>query len=206
MLLPTFGNSVFLSFSSAVIIVFVGFISAYYFVKRKNNSLFDWLLLIVFAIPSTILGISFIKFYNQPALGFIYSSSVIIIIAYIGKFSFIASKLIANSLKQIPKSLDETAQVIGISKFSRIRKVLLPAILPTIFVAFMISFILSTGELGTTIMLYPPGTEIMPIKIFTISANATQSLTSSMTLIVFSFILLLISGFYFIFRRFLGRR
>ena len=200
LLLPTFGNSVFLSFSSALIIVFVGFISAYYSVKRKNNSFFDWFLLIIFAIPSTILGISFIKFYNQPALGFIYSSSAIIIIAYIGKFSFIASKLIANSLKQIPESLDETAQIIGISRISRIQKILLPAILPTIFVAFMISFIFSIGELGTTIMLYPPGTEIMPIKIFTISANATQSLTSSMTLIVFSFTLLLISSFYFIFR------
>jgi ABC-type Fe3+ transport system permease subunit len=39
--------------------------------------------------------------------------------------------------------------------------------------------------LGTTIMIYPPGTELMPIKIFTIMANAPQALTSSMNLIVF---------------------
>jgi iron(III) transport system permease protein len=32
-------------------------------------------------------------------------------------------------------------------------------------------------------MVYPPGTELMPVKIFTISANAPQALTSSMTLI-----------------------
>ena len=70
--------------------------------------------------------------------------------------------------------------------------------LPTLLIAFIISFIFSFGELGTTIMLYPPGTEIMPIKVFTIMANAPQSLTSSMTLIVFSVTILLLSTFYFV--------
>ncbi len=115
-----------------------------------------------------------------------------------GKFSFISAKLIGNSIKQIPKSLDEAAQIDGITRFTRIQKILIPLITPTLFVTFIISFIFSIGELGTTIMLYPPGTEIMPIKVFTIMANAPQSLTSSMTLIVFSITLLIITSFYFI--------
>jgi len=130
-------------------------------------------------------------------LDFIYSSYAIIIIAYVGKFSFISAKLIENAIKQIPNSFDEAAQIEGITAFTRLQKILIPLITPTLFVAFIISFIFSLGELGTTIMLYPPGTEIMPIKVFTIMANATQSLTSSMTLIIFSITLLLIISFYF---------
>ncbi len=201
LLIPTFSNSIGLAFSGALIIVFVGFTAAYYSARQtetKKGKSFDWLLLIVFAIPSTIFGISLIKFYNQPILDFIYSSYAIILIGYVGKFSFISAKLIGNAIKQIPNSLDEAAQIVGITFFTRIQKVLIPLIMPALLAAFIISFIFSLGELGTTIMLYPPGTEIMPIKVFTIMANAPQSLTSSMTLIVFSITLLIITGFYFI--------
>ena len=206
LLIPTFSNSIGLAFAGALIIVFVGFTAAYFSVKQTETKIkksFDWLLLIVFAIPSTIFGISLIKFYNTPILDFIYSSYAIILIGYVGKFSFISAKLISNAIKQIPNSLDEAAQIEGITFFTRVRKILIPLIMPTLFVAFIISFIFSLGELGTTIMLYPPGTEIMPIKVFTIMANAPQSLTSSMTLIVFSITLLIITGFYFIVKPFI---
>ena len=201
LLLPTFGNSIGLAFMGALIIVFVGFTFAYFTTRKSNTkgaNVIDWLLLLVFSIPSTVYGISLIKFYNQPMLDFIYSSYAIILIGYVGKFTFISTKLIGNAIKQIPNSLDEVAQVHGITFLNRIFKILLPLILPALFVAFIISFIFSLSELGTTIMLYPPGTEIMPIKVFTIMANAPQSLTSSMALIVFSVTLLVVIGFYFL--------
>ena len=201
LLIPTFSNSIGLAFSGALIIVIVGFIAAYPTWSRsetKKRQSFDWLLLIVFAIPSTILGISLIKFYNHPILDFIYSGYAIILIGYAGKFSFISAKLIGNAIKQIPNSLDEAAQIEGITFFKRLLSILVPLILPTLFATFIINFIFCLGELGTTIMLYPPGTEIMPIKVFTIMANAPQALTSSMTLIVFSITLLLISSLYLI--------
>ncbi len=200
LLLPTFTSSTGLAFLGAVLVVLVGFISAHLASMPSTRNVgksFDWMLMVVFAIPSTILGISLIKFYNQPVLDCIYSSYAIIVIGYVGKFSFISAKLIGNAIKQIPKSLDEAAHIAGVTSARRVQKILLPLILPTLFAAFVISFIFSLGELGTTIMLYPPGTEIMPIKVFTIMANVPQALTSSMTLIVFSVTSLLIAGFYF---------
>ncbi|MCD6543208.1 MAG: iron ABC transporter permease [Flavobacteriaceae bacterium] len=207
LLLPTFGSSIGLAFLGALIIVFIGFTAAFFSVRKRsmNGSSFEWLLLIIFAIPSTIFGISLIKFYNHPMLEFIYSSYAIILIAYVGKFSFISSKLIGNAMKQIPKSLDEVAKIQGISPLNRLRKILIPLIMPSLFISFVISFIFSLGELGTTIMIYPPGTEIMPIKVFTIMANAPQSLTSSMTLIVFSVTLLVIMSFFFILKPFIKK-
>jgi len=193
LLSSTFSNSFFLAITGASLIVLVGILASF----PNKNKFFDWLLLIVFAIPSTIIGISLIKFYNQEGLNFIYSSSAIILIGYIAKFSFVSSKLIGNAIKQIPKSLNELAQIQGVTFLKRLQNITLPLILPTLFVTFMLSFIFCFGELGLTIMLYPPGTEIMPIKVFTIMANAPQALTSSMSLIVFSITLMLIIGFYF---------
>ncbi len=197
LLKPTFANSIGLAFTGALIITFIGFVAAYGTRTKKGTS-FDLLLLVVFAIPSTIFGISLIKFYNHPFLDVIYSGYAIILIGYAGKFSFIAARLIGNAMKQLPDSLDEAAQIEGVSEINRLRKITIPLIIPSMFAAFIISFIFSLGELGTTIMVYPPGTEIMPIKVFTIMANAPQSLTSSMTLIVFSVTLLIIIGFYFL--------
>lgn len=201
LLLPTFYHSITLALIASVLIVLVGFAASYLStIRSKKNKIksFDSVLLIIFAIPSTILGISFIKFYNHQMLDFIYSSSLIIIIAYVGKYSFISAKLIENAIKQIPISFDEAAQIEGVSFIKRLKKIWIPLMMPSLFVAFIISFIFSFGELGTTIMLYPPGTQIMPIKVFTIMANAPQALTSSMTLIVFSITLLIIISFNFL--------
>ncbi|MCF6240769.1 MAG: ABC transporter permease subunit [Bacteroidales bacterium] len=203
-LLPTFSNSLMLAFWASVFTVLTGFVFAYYSVYKKHsilNKLSNWFLLIIFAIPSIIFGISLIKFYNRPELNFIYSSLAIVVIAYTGKFSFIAFKLIENSMQQIPKSLDEAAQITGIAYSRRIFKILIPLIMPALFAAFILSFIFNLGELAITIMLYPPGMEIMPIKVYTIMANAPQALTSSMTLIVFLISLLIISSFYLIYRK-----
>lgn len=208
LLLPTLANSILLSLAGAIIIIIIGFTAAYLSTithQSKLKKTFDWLLLVVFAIPSIIFGISLIKFYNHPTLDFIYSSFAIILIGYAGKFSFISAKLIGNAIKQIPKSLDEAAQMEGITLGARLLKILIPLIMPSLFAAFIISFIFSLSELGTTIMLYPPGTEIMPIKVFTIMANAKQALTSSMTLIVFSITLLIIIGLFFIVKPFIKK-
>jgi ABC-type Fe3+ transport system permease subunit len=199
LLKPTFATSFLLAFGGAAIALLTGLIAALSSAahRKKHRDYFSLILLITFATPSIIFGISLIKFYNHPAFNFIYSSFAIILIGYAGKFTFISTKLIENSLKQIPRSLDEAAQIAGIPSFTRFRKITMPMIYPALFGAFIISFIFNLGELGTTIMLYPPGTEIMPIKVYTIMANAPQALTSSMTLIVFSVTLILIAVFYF---------
>ncbi len=143
------------------------------------------MLLLTFIIPSTVLGVAVIKFYNQPATNFIYTSILILLITYVARFGFIAARIIGNGIKQIPASLEEVARVIGIPPMKRFFSISIPLLLPSIFTAFVLSFVLCLGELGTTIMIYPPGTELMPVKIFTIGANAPLALTSSMTLISF---------------------
>ncbi len=206
LLLPTFVSSFGLAVWAAFFTIIIGFSSAYFSVnhpKNKFTPVFNWFLLILFAIPSIIFGISLIKFYNRPGLEFIYSTASIIVIAFVGKFSFISAKIIENSLRQLPKSLDEIAQIEGISLSKRLFKITIPLILPALFAAFMISFIFNLGELAISIMLYPPGMEIMPVKVYTLMANAPQALTSSMTLIVFLISLFIISVFYLIFKKFI---
>ena len=105
----------------------------------------------------------------------------------------------------MPKSLEEAAVIQGIGFFKRMQKIVIPLVLPAIFASFIINFLFCFGDLGTSIMVYPPGTEIMPIKVFTIMANASESLTSSMALIVFMVTILLVSLLFFIFKKIIAK-
>ena len=183
LLAPTIFDSLLYAGLGALALLIFGLVFAY-MEEREKIPYINFILLLTFGIPSIVLGISLIKFFNTPDLNFIYSGFWIIIIAYLGKFIFISQKLIANSIGQIPASLEESAKLIGANFFTRMYKIVLPLISSSLFTAFIISFIFCLGELGATILVYPPGTSLMPIKIYTIMANAPQSLVSAMSLIV----------------------
>lgn len=183
LLSTTIFDSLLYSVTGAFVLLFFGFVFAYISGREKFKSV-NLVLLITFGIPSTVLGIGLIKFFNTPDFNFIYSGFWIIIIGYLGRFIFITENLIANAIKQIPLSFEESAKLIGVNFFLRIKKILFPLISDGLFGAFLIGFIFCLGELGTTILVYPPGTSVMPIKVYTIMANAPQSLTSAMSLIV----------------------
>ncbi|MEZ5042132.1 MAG: ABC transporter permease subunit [Saprospiraceae bacterium] len=201
---PAALQSVKLAFAGACIITLTGLWTAYR-KERRNDKLPNLLLLLTFIVPSTVLGIALIRYYNLPALNFIYGTSLILLIAYLGKFGFIASRIIGNGIKQIPISFEEAASVVGIPSKKILLKISLPLLLPSLFTAFVLSFILCLGELGAAMMVYPPGTELMQVKTFSISANAPQALTSSMTLINLGVTGLLIS-LLFVFGKWMFKR
>ena len=197
LLSPTIFQSVKLAFLGALLLSATGLWAAYAkerFRFPHPNTMF----LLTFIIPSTVLGVAVINFYNRPATNFIYATLLILLITYVGRFGFIAARIIGNGIKQVPVSLDEVARIIGISPIKRFFSISIPLLLPSMFTAFVLSFVLCLGELGTTIMIYPPGTELMPVKIFTIGANAPLALTSSMTLISFGVTMFFILVFFLI--------
>ena len=182
-LMPTIADSLLYAALGALLLCFFGFVFAYLAEREKIKSI-NIVLLILFGIPSTVLGIALIKFFNTPKLNFIYGGFWIIIIGYFGRFIFIAEKLISSSLKQIPVVFEEVAHIIGASLISRSTKILFPILSEGLFSAFLICFIFCLGELGTTILVYPPGGAVMPIRIYTIMANSPQHITSAMCLMV----------------------
>jgi iron(III) transport system permease protein len=190
-LLPALTDSLLLASSGAILITLLGFAFATLSVKFKIKAA-DFLLLLVFAVPGIVTGIALAKFYNTPSLNFIYGSSLIILIAFTARFLFISEKIIANSMMQIPDSFLEAAMMMGASPFYSFQKITFPLLSEAFFTSFFIILIFCVGELTTVIMIYPPGISLLPIKIFTLMANAPQSTVSAMCLVALLFTLFLI--------------
>jgi ABC-type Fe3+ transport system permease subunit len=72
------------------------------------------------------------------------------------------------------------AAIHGISLGRYTGRILGPAILPSAGIACIIIALLATGEVGTALLLRPPGAESIPIQIFTIMANAPAALVAAL--------------------------
>lgn len=199
LLFPEVLRSIILSLEGALILLFFG----YTFAKltlRDNWRWLDYISLLLFAIPSTVTGIALTRFFNTSTLNFVYSSSLILLIAYLARFVFISQKILLTSLLQVPDSYEEAAILTGASKFKIFFRIHLPLLSEGIFSAFCICFLFCLSELGASIMVYPPGTSLLPVKVFTLMANSSQALVSSMNVVVLAVSLLSV-GFLFLTNR-----
>jgi iron(III) transport system permease protein len=63
-----------------------------------------------------------------------------------------------------------------------LRRVAKPALLPAVAVAGLLVALLGTADIGTVLLLHPPGEPSFPLAVFTVMANAPESLVASLCL------------------------
>ena len=181
-------NSVLFGSIGATLLTFIGFFLGYLSEKirsrlKNSTAAFIW---IFFAVPATVSGIGLIKLWNRAegTCQFIYSSLWIVILGYVIRFLPLSSRIMANYLKQIPNSMEEAGTVTGTSWFRILGKILLPLQGYGLIATWLICFMFCVGELGTTILVYPPGHETLPIALFTVMANSPTDVVSALSIII----------------------
>jgi iron(III) transport system permease protein len=181
-------NTILYGSLGATFLTVVGFFLGYLSEKaqsklRTSIAPFIWLF---FAVPATVIGIGLIKVCNRPEgiFRFIYGSLWIIILGYGARFLPLSSRIMANYFKQISNSTEEAGIVMGASWFRILRKIIVPLQGYGIIATWLISFMFCVGELGTTILVYPPGHETLPITLFTVMVNSPASIVSALSLIL----------------------
>lgn len=185
-------SSFLLAFAAATLMVTLGFFIAY-IIERTNargRYLLDILTFIPFAVPATVIGIGLIKIWNRPVIDIVYGSSFIIIFGYVSRFIPFVIRAISANLKQINKNLEEAALITGRSWLKRISAVLLPLTAPGILAGWTIAFIFSMGEIGTTLLVIPPGEATLPIRIYTLMHYGANQLVSALCIILIGVTLL----------------
>ena len=80
--------------------------------------------------------------------------------------------------------MEEAGTVTGASWFRVLGKILLPLQGYGLIATWLISFMFCIGELGTTILVYPPGHETLPIALFTLMANSPTEVVSALSVVI----------------------
>ena len=82
--------------------------------RGRTGQLADILFVVVFAVPSTIVGVGLIGLWNRPGpLGALYGTDVMFMLAYVARFVPVAALALAASLRAVPVSHEEAAAVAG---------------------------------------------------------------------------------------------
>ena len=180
-------TSLWTAAAAATVIVGVGILLAYLIERtgRGRRNVVDTVLLLLFAVPGTVLGVALIQTWNRPGLTYVYASVAMILIGFVAHYAPFATRLIGVSLQSIPMSVEEAARVgAGVSWTRMIRCVLLPILRPSLATAWALAFIFCLRDLDLAMTIHPPGTETLPIRLYTIMANSPGSVTAALAVIM----------------------
>jgi iron(III) transport system permease protein len=152
--------------------------------RARMGQLADVVFVVAFAVPSTIVGIGLIGLWNRPGpIGAVYGTNVMLLFGYLARFLPVAALALAASARAVPVSHEEAAAVSGAGWFRTMARIVLPQMRLGLAAAWTIAFVFSFGEIGVSILVSPPGETTLPIRIYTIIANAPASQVAALALL-----------------------
>jgi iron(III) transport system permease protein len=113
----------------------------------------------------------------------IYGTLWLLLIAYLTVFLPLGVRTISSVLLQLDKSLEECGEVCGASWAHRMRTITMPLLRPGLLAAWMLLFIASVRELGASILLMGPHSQVITPAIVDAWFGSSSELTSAMALI-----------------------
>ena len=153
-------------------------------IRRGPRLTLQVLLVLLFATPSTIVGIGLIGLWNRPGLaGALYGTDAMFLLAYLARLVPVAILILAASAQTVAVSQEEAAAVSGAGWIRTMRRIVLPQMRFGIAAAWVVAFVLAFGELGVSVLVAPPGEATLPIRIYTIIANTPASQVAALALL-----------------------
>ena len=105
-----------------------------------------------FAIPGTVVGISYILAFNVPPIE-LTGTAAILVICFVFRNMPVGVRAGIATLAQIDKSLDEASHTLGARSATTIRRVVLPLLRPAIVAALVYSFVRAMTAVSAVIFL-----------------------------------------------------
>ncbi len=149
--------------------------------EGKKSLVVDFLSLLPFSIPPTVLGVGLIRLWNRPETSFVYGSLLILLIAFTARFIPFVIQSVALTLKQLDPGLEEASEILEPSGMRRLGRVLLPLTSKGILVGWFLAFAFSLGELGALVLVVPPGVELLSLRIYSLLHYGAEGIVAALS-------------------------
>jgi len=150
----SFLTTLTISTIAAPLTAVVGLSTAYLLVRQKfaGKDLFEFSTMLSFAIPGTVIGVSYIMAFNFPPIE-ITGTSAILIIVFVFRNMPVGVRGGIAAMSQLDKSLDEASITLGANSFTTVRRVIAPLLGPAILAALTYSFVRAITSVSAVIFL-----------------------------------------------------
>jgi len=132
----------------------LGILSAYLLTRQKfvGQSAFEFGTMLSFAIPGTVIGVSYILAFNVPPIE-VTGTAIVLVLCFIFRNMPVGVRAGMAAMSQIDKSLDEASTTLGARGFTTLRRVILPLLKPAIIAALIYSFVRAVTTVSAVIFL-----------------------------------------------------
>ncbi|EFO31138.1 ferric transport system permease protein FbpB [Roseibium sp. TrichSKD4] len=139
---------------AAPLTALVGLATAYLLVRQKfaGKDAFEFSTMLSFAIPGTVIGVSYIMAFNFPPIE-LTGTSIILIVVFVFRNMPVGVRGGVAAMSQLDKSLDEASITLGANSFTTVRRVIAPLLGPAILAALTYSFVRAITSVSAVIFL-----------------------------------------------------
>ncbi len=185
-LIRTGGNTLIYAIGAGLVATTVGLLLAF-FVGRSTRLRIVCLgtSLALFSLPPAFFAIGIVELATDaPArVDPVLRSRLTVCLALGFRFFPVAAILALRAWGSTSASWSLAAGLHGVSLQTYIRRVVFPLMLPAAGVATLLVALLATADIGTVLLLHPPGQSSLPLAVFTVMANARESFVASLCLV-----------------------
>jgi len=139
---------------SAPLTAIVGLLSAYVITRHRfvGRRAFEFLTMVSFAIPGTVIGVSYIVAFNVAPLE-LTGGMAILVLCFVFRNMPVGVRAGVAALAQIDKTLDEASSTLRASTVRTLREVILPLLRPAILATLVFSFTHAMTAVSAVIFL-----------------------------------------------------
>ena len=186
-----FRDSFILSLISAPITALLSMIISYLVVKRKFKSkgFIEAVSMLAMAVPGTVLGVGYIRGFSGGLFhtGFmqgLYGTGLILIIVFIVRSLPTGTRSGISALRQIDKSIEESAYDMGADSFRVFMTVTLPLIKDSFLSGLVTAFVRSITAISAIILLVTPQFLLITVQINEFAEKGSYSLACAFATIL----------------------
>jgi iron(III) transport system permease protein len=139
---------------SAPITAALGLLVAWLLARNefRGRGVFEFAALLAFAIPGTVLGVSYILAFNVPPLE-LTGTGLVIVLCFIFRNLPVGVRAGTAAFKQLDRSLDEASLMLRASTSQTLFRVVLPLLKPALVAALVYSFVRAMTTVSAVIFL-----------------------------------------------------
>ena len=132
----------------------IGLVTAYLLTRQDfgGKEAFEFGTMLSFAIPGTVIGVSYILAFNVPPIE-ITGTGIILVVSFIFRNMPVGVRAGIASMSQLDRSLDESSLTLGANSWQTFRRVVLPLLRPAILAALVYSFVTAMTAISAVIFL-----------------------------------------------------
>ena len=132
----------------------IGIVTAWLLNRQRfpGRGAFEFLTMMSFAIPGTVIGVAYILAFNVPPIEMT-GTGTIIVLAFIFRNMPVGIRAGLANLGQIDRSLDEASLTLGAHSLHTLLRIIVPLLRPAIVTAMTYSFVRAVTAVSAVIFL-----------------------------------------------------